>query len=168
MSTDQIQKSPGKHARSGSEAFWLQPVMAIMASTQPESGRIMYMPDPTSCIRFSFILAKKAQATLCKIGPDLIWSGWPGQVWAKRIWSRNKLVCKNHWAQFWQNATGLLPVSHFLTWLHSSTDGPDNIVHNQPGSNLVLADRIRFWTNGSSQEASRCARITQPASGQCF
>ena len=92
----------------------------------------------------------------------------PGQVWAKRIWSRNKLVCKNHWAQFWQNATGPLPVSHFLTWLHSSTDGPDNIVHNQPGSNLVLADRIRFWTNGSSQEASRCARITQPASGQCF
>ena len=37
---------------------------------------------------------------------------------------------------------------------------------NQPGSGLVLADCVRFWPNGSGPEASRCARIIRPASGQ--
>ncbi len=41
-------------------------------------------------------------------------------------------------------------------------------MQNQPGSDLVLADCVRFWPNGSGPEASRCARIIRPASGQCF
>ena len=69
---------------------------------------------------------------------------------------------------FWQDATGSLPVFHFQTRFHSSTDGPDRIVQNQPGSGLVLADCVRFWPNRSGPEASRCARIIRPASGQCF
>ena len=69
---------------------------------------------------------------------------------------------------FWQDATGPLPVSHFQTRFRSSTDVPDKIVQNQPGSNLVLADCVRFGPNGSGPEASRCARIIRPASGQCF
>ena len=32
-------------------------------------------------------------------------------------------------------------------------------MQNQPGSDLVLADCVRFWPNGSGPEASRCARI---------
>ena len=36
-----------------------------------------------------------------------IQSGWPGQVWAKCIWSGN------HQARFWQYVTSLHPVSHF-------------------------------------------------------
>ena len=32
-------------------------------------------------------------------------SGWPGQVWAKCIWSGSSPVCKNHRARYWQNAT---------------------------------------------------------------
>ena len=55
-----------------------------------------------------------------------------------------------------------------LDRFRSSADDLDNIVQNQPGSDLVLADCIRFWPNGSGPEASRCARITRPASGQCF
>ena len=94
-----------------------------------------------------------------------IWSGWSGQVLAKCIWSRGKLVCENHRAWFWQNATGLLPVSHFQTLLQSSTD---HNVQNQLGSDLVLAHCVRFWPNGSGLEASWCARIIRPASGQCF
>ena len=93
-----------------------------------------------------------------------IQSEWPGQVLAKHVGSRSKLA----WcagiirAQFWQNATGPLPVSYFQTWLHSSTDGPDQIVQNQPRSDLVLVDHVRFWPNGSGvQESSDC-----PA--QCF
>ena len=45
--------------------------------------------------------------------------------------------------RFWQDATGLLPVSHFQTrGVHSSTDILDRIVQNlnQPGTYLVLAD----------------------------
>ena len=54
-------------------------------------------------------------------------------------------------AQFWQNATGPLPVSHFQTWLCSSTstDSPDHIVQNHPVSALVLAGCVRFGPNGS-------------------
>ena len=36
--------------------------------------------------------------------PSRIRSEWPGEVLAKRIWSRSKSVCKNHRAWFWQNA----------------------------------------------------------------
>ena len=37
---------------------------------------------------------------IVQTGPDLIRSGWPGQVLAKRIWSGSKLMCKNHRARF--------------------------------------------------------------------
>ena len=69
---------------------------------------------------------------------------------------------------FWQDATGPLPVSHFQTRFRSSTDISDNTVQNQPGSDLVLAGCVRIWPNGSGPEASRCARVIQPASGRCF
>ena len=72
------------------------------------------------------------------------------------------------WPGFWQDATGPLPASHFRARFRSSTDVPDNTVPNQPGSDLVLADCVRFWPNGSGPEASRCATIIRPASGQCF
>ena len=72
------------------------------------------------------------------------------------------------WPGFWQETTGPLPVSHFQARFRSSTAVPDNIVPNQPGSDLVLADFVRFWPNGSGPEASRCARIIRPASCQCF
>ena len=93
--------------------------------------------------------------------PTRIRSGWPGQGLAKRIWSRSKLVCRNHLARF-------LVVSHFQTRFRSSTDVPDNTVQNQHGSDLVLADCVRFWPNGSGPEASRCATNIRPASGRCF
>ena len=54
---------------------------------------------------------------------------------------------------FWQDATGPLPVSHFQTRLHSSTDVVDNIIQNQPGADLVLADCSSFGPNGSGPEA---------------
>ena len=89
-------------------------------------------------------------------------------------WSGQGLVWKQAGVQgiigpgFWQDATVPLPVSHFQTRFRSSTDIPDNIVPNQPGSDLVLADYVKVWPNGSGPEASRCARIIRPASGQCF
>ena len=41
-------------------------------------------------------------------------------------------------------------------------------MQNQAGSDLVLADYVRFGPNRSGPEANQCARIIQPTSGQCF
>ena len=54
--------NPSKHARSDSEAFWLCPVMAVMASMQPESN---HMLDPSSCIRFQFPSSKEKPGSYC-------------------------------------------------------------------------------------------------------
>ena len=129
---------PSKHAGSDSEAFWLHPIVAISASVQPDSGWIWL---PTSDLVLSFF-PKKAWIISFKTNPDLIWIAC--RVLAKCIWSGSKPMYKNHQAQFWQNTTGLLPVSLFQTQLHSSTDCPDDIVQNQLGSDLVLTDYIRF------------------------
>ena len=131
-----------------------------------ESGWIVYMLDPTSCIRFDSILPKKAQIILCKTGK--IQSGWLGQVLAKCMRSGSRSVSQNHQAWFWQSTTSPLPVSHFPTRLRSSTDGADHNVQNQPGSDLVMAYCARFWPNGSSLEVSHCGRIIGLASGQHF
>ena len=45
-----------------------------------------------------------------------------------------------------------------------SKEGLNPTVQNQPGYNLVQANCVRFWPNGSGPEASRCARIIRPAS----
>ena len=52
------------------------------------------------------------------------------------------------WPTFWQDATGQLPVSHFQTRFRSSTDVLDN-QYQLAGTDLVLADFLRFGPNGS-------------------
>ena len=92
---------------------------------------------------------------------------WPGHLdrfWAKCIRSGRKLVYKNCLARFWQNATGPLRVSHFQTRLRSSTDSPDHTVENHPGSDLVLADCVRF----GQTDPVRCGRTIKPTSGHRF
>ena len=134
--------------------------MSITASVQPESGWIVYAGSDSSFLqkRHGWYFAK----------PTRIWSGWSGQGLAKHIWSGSKLVCRIIGPGFWQDATVPLPVFYFQTRFRSFTDVPDNIVQNQPGSGLVLADCVRFWPNGSGPEASRCARVVRPTSGQWF
>ena len=64
-----------------------------------------------------------------KEGPDHIVQNWPGSnldglVW---VWQNTSGMAASWCARIigpWQNRTGSLPVSHFQTWLHSSTDGP--------------------------------------------
>ena len=138
--------------------------MAITASVQPESGRIRLPASVSAPVFF-----QRRHGSYCA-KPTRIRSGWPGQGLAKHIWSGlEESRCTGIIGPgFWQDATGLLPVSHFQTRFRSSTDVPDNTVQNQPGSDLVLADCVRFWPNGSGPEASRCARIIRPGSGQCL
>ena len=119
------------------------------------------MPDLTSRIRFSSME-----------GMDLTVQNWPrsnldGLV---RVWP-NASVWKQAGVQesFGPVSRRTQPARYqFPTWFCSSTDVPDNIVQNQPWSNLVLADCVRFGPNGSGPEASRCARIIRPGSGRCF
>ena len=69
-----VNQPPSKHARSDSEAFWLWPVTAIMASMQPE---LNHMLDPSSCIRFQFHSSKERPGLycifVCKTSLDPIW-----------------------------------------------------------------------------------------------
>ena len=104
------------------------------------------MSDPTFRIRFVSVLPKIARIILCKTDPGPIWMAWSGSGRTDLV-CRNpvsKPVCRNYGARFRQNSTGPLPVSHFQTGLRSSTEGPDHTVQNQPGSDLVLADCVRF------------------------
>ena len=94
---------------------------------------------------------------------DGLVSVWPNASGLEASWCAGII-----WTGFWQDATDPLPVSDFQTRLRSSTDVPDNTVQNQRGSDLVLAGCVRFGPNGSGPEASQCARIVRPASGQCF
>ena len=76
---DCLSSIPSRHAESDPEAFWIRPVMAITASVQPESGRIVYagsdFPHPS---HFRFLFPKKAWTILCKTDPDPIWMAWSG------------------------------------------------------------------------------------------
>ena len=114
---------------------------------QPTEWAGSYLPGPTSCIRFSSILSKKARILLCKTDPHPLWIAWSG-------FGQTHLVLKQAGVQEYsgpvpgRDATGSLPVSRFQTRFRSSTDVPDNIVQNQPGSDLVLADCVRFGPNG--------------------
>ena len=129
--------------RFGYDQLWpLRP-----ACSQNRAGQ--YMPDPFQ-LRFS------------KEGMDHIVQNRPGsdldglvRVWLNVSGLEASRCAGIIWPGFWQGATGPLPVPHFQTWFRSSTDAPDIIVQNQPGSDLVLADCVRFWPNGSGPEASR-------------
>jgi len=145
-------------------------VRAITASVQPELGRIAYtgsdFPHP---IWFHFP----------QEGPDGIVQNRPGS-------DLDGLV------SFWPNASGpeanrcsrivgpgtgrTQPArNQFPTFrlgsvlpqtarIHCVQTSPDPLCPNQPGSDLVLADCVRFWPNGPGPEASRRARMIGPAS----
>ena len=143
--------------------------MAITASVQPESARIVYarsdFPHPFQFLFFFF----------SKEGMDHTVQNQPGSdldglviVWPNASGLEASRCAGIIGPGFWQDATGPLPVSHFQTRFRSSTDVPDNPVQNQRGSDLVLADCFGFWPNGSGPEASQCARIIRSASVQCF
>ena len=140
-----VQSVPSKHAGSDPEAVWLRSVMAITASVQPESGRIVYarsdFPHPFQ-LRFSNEGVEHIVQN--RPGSDLggLVRVWPNASYLEASWCAGIM-----WTCFWQDATGLLAVSVFWTRFRSSANDPDNIVQNQPGSDLVLcqvlAKRIR-------------------------
>ena len=126
----------------------------------------LYMPDPTSRIGFCSIFPKKTWIILCKTDLDPIWMAQSGFGQTRLVWKQAG-VQESAGPVSGRTQQSPLPVSHFETRFRSSTDVPENIVQNQPGSHSVLAVCVRLWPNGSGPEASRCARNIRPASGQC-
>ena len=144
------------------------------------------------CFVFCFVLQRRPGSYCVK--PTQIRSGWPGfgphsehrfpapsslkegcgkpvlgvWVWPNTSGQETSWCAGIIWPGFWQDVTDPLPVSLFPTRFRSSTDVPVNTVQNQPGSDLVLPDRVRFGSNGTGPEASQCAKIIRPASGKCF
>ena len=170
--------SYSEHAGPELEAFFgygqlwpLRPVMAITASVQPVSGRIVYMPGPSSRIRFGSVFPKKALIVLRKTDPALTWMAWSG-------FGRTRLVRKQ--ASVQESSGPVLAECTEPDRYQFPASRPGSVllptallrrsVQNQPGSDLVLSDCVRsVWPNGSDPEASRCAaRIIRSTSGQCF
>ena len=112
--------------RSDPEAFWLRPVMAITASVQPESGRIVYaesnFPHPFQ-LRFSKEDMDHIVQNRHGSDPNGLEGIWPNASGLEA--SQCARIIRPY---FWQDATGPLLVSHFYTQYSSSTDVPNNIV----------------------------------------
>ena len=146
--------------RFGCGQLWpLQP-----ACSQNQAGSCM--PEPASCIQFGCVFPKKAQIILWKTnqGSDLdgLVRFWEDAPCPEASWS-GRIIGPS----FWPNATGLLPdsprshsVALFHGWPGSYCAEPAWI---QLGSGCV-----RFCPNRSGLEASQCARIIRPTSGQRF
>ena len=94
---------------------------------------IIYMPDPTSRIQFSFIFPKKTWIIYIYIVQNR--SGWPVRVWW-HVWSGTKLVCRSHWARFLagcNQSTTSFPLSDSVA-----------INHRCPGWYYAKPTQIRF------------------------
>ena len=146
---------PSKHAGSDTGVFWFHYGQHVARLCGDCTCQIQ-LPVSDSVLFF-----QRWPGSHC-VKPAQIQSGWPGQVLAKCIWSGSKPLCKNHRAWFWQNTNSLLPVSHFQTQLHYSIDCPDHTVQNQPGSDLILADCVRFWPTDLVQEQVRVQGSSGP------
>ena len=107
--------------RPDPEAFWLWPAHG-------QNWAWCYMPDPTSCIRFSSVFPKKALIVLCKTDPDLIWMTQQG--------FGQTLVSRNHLARFWAGCK----------WLATSLPLSDLVVfsHRRPRSCCAKWAQVRF------------------------
>ena len=143
-------QAPSKRARCDQKHFGYDQLWPLWPAYSPNWARL-YMLDPSSCIQFSSVFPKKAQIILCKTSRIL--AGWPGQVLAKQIWSGSK----NHLAQFCEMPTGLQPISHFQTQLHSSTEG---LHHNY----CAEPTQIWFWLTvlGFGQFGPLLASASEP------
>ena len=139
------------------------PVVVITASVQPKWARIVNarsdFPHP-----FQFCFSKKRMDHIAQNRPGSDLNGlvrvWPNVSGLEASWCAGIIRPGSGRTQ---------PARYqFSTFRLGSVlpDILDNIVQNQPRSDLVLADCVRFWPNGSSPEASQYARIIRPTFGQ--
>ena len=155
-----------KHAGSEPEAFWLRRVMAITASVQPESGRMVHtgtdFPHP-----IRFLSSKEGQDHLVenrpgsdldglvRFGPNASGPEASRGVRIMRPGSGKAQPARNQFPTFRLGC--VLPQATLIILCKT---GPDPI--------WFLMTVSSFWPNGSGPETSVCTRIMEPASGQRF
>ena len=173
-------KQPGSYC-----AIWFLMAMSGCSQMDPVQNSLgpvlakRNRPASYSRIRFGFSSSIDGldQSYCAKQAWIQFGSGWPFRVVAKRIRSGSKLVGKNHWAWFWQNATGPNPIWFWMAMSGcgqtdsirkqagvQESSGP--VLANRPRSDLILDGHVRLWPNGSDLEASWSARIIKLGSGQ--
>ena len=119
-----------KHAGSHPEAFWLRPVMAITASVQPESGRIV-LAGSDFALPFQFRFSKDGIGHTVQNRPVSDLDSLVG-VWLNSSGLKTSRCAGIIGPGFWQDETGLLLVPIFrLGCLLPQTS---RIILYQPGS----------------------------------
>ena len=92
------------------------------------------------------------QIILCKTGPDLIWMAWSGSG-QKDVVQKQASVQESLGPDLTKRnqPTTSFPFSELVAFSHR-VDSLDHIVQNQPGSDLVQADCVRFWPKNLIQK----------------
>ena len=97
-----------------------------------------------------------------KPGPycaKLAWiqSGWPVYILARCIWSGSKPVCKSHQAWFWQNATGMLPVSPLSDSSCTLPQmAPVLAEHNRHATSFPFSDSVALFHRQLRSYGAKC------------
>ena len=124
--------------------------MAVTASMQPESGRIVYVgsdfPHP-----FQFCFSKKRMDHIAQNRPG---SDLNGLV---RVWPNASGLEASRCARIIRPGSGRTqPARYQFPTFRLGSVLPQTsriiLMQNQPGSDLVLADCVRFWPNRSGPE----------------
>ena len=117
------------------------------------------------CSEKCLFFPKRTQIILCKPHSNPIWIAWLG-FYSNASSAEASRCARIIGPGIWLNATGRLPASLFRTRVRSSTDGPDHIVQNQPGTDWVPADWVKIWPNGSGPECknhpAQKANVSEP------
>ena len=159
MCTIHSQCIPSKHAGSGPEAFFitasyshygqlwpLRPVIAITASVQPESARVVYFARSDSPHPFQFRFFQRRHGLYCA-KPARIRSSWPGQG-ASRCAGKDQRGPVSGRTQPTRKQFPTFRLGSVLSqtsWIILCKTSPYPI--------FVLADCVRFAPNGSGPEA---------------
>ena len=126
-----------------------------MASMQSESGQIIYAGS-NFLHPFQLHFSKEGMDHCVQNQPRSNLDGlvrvWPDASGPEASWCAGMI----------RTFSGRMQPACYQTRFHSSTDVPDNIVQNQPKSDLVLADCVRFGPNRSGPEASGVQESSSP------
>ena len=108
----------------------------------------IYITDLTSHIQCGSVLPKKALIILCQTNLDPIWMAWSGFGQMHLVWKQTSVQSGQALAEHNQPTT-TFPLSDSEAFFHLDSLG--HIVQTQLGSDLVLADCVRFRPNDPVQ-----------------
>ena len=133
-----------------------------------------YMPDPTSCIRFSSVFPKKAWAILCKTDPDPIWMAWSGFGYTHLVRKRagvqessGPVSGRTQPACYWFPIFRLSRVLPQTSWIISYKTSPDPIWFWLIVPGFGQTDPVRKQANVQESSGPLLANAFQPIRTVC-